>query len=69
MTSDPRDSRSEAEKARADLKRNTEMGGASAQSDAEVNPSVTPQTFGERGGDVDGVIDREGRDDPLPGAL
>jgi hypothetical protein len=40
------DPRSEAEKARADLKRNTEMGGAVSESPLEHQPSVTPDTFG-----------------------
>ena len=44
----PRDPRSEAEKARADLKRNDEMGLAIPESEAERRPSVTPATFGER---------------------
>lgn len=70
MTSDPRDPRSEAEKARADLKRNSEMGVAPVESDDELLPSVTPETFGERGGGaVDGAVDREERDDPMPSAL
>jgi hypothetical protein len=43
------DPRSEAEKARADLVRNSEMGGAPAQSDLERRPSTTPETFGEHG--------------------
>jgi hypothetical protein len=42
------DPRSEAEKARADLKRNTEMDMAIPMSPAERRPSVTPETFGER---------------------
>ena len=45
MTRDPR---SEAEKARADLARNAELGLAVPESPAEQQPSVTPQTFGER---------------------
>ena len=40
------DPRSEAEKARADLKRNTEMGTAVSESPLEHQPSVTPDTFG-----------------------
>ena len=43
------DPRSEAEKARADLKRNTEMGAAVSESPLEHQPSVTPDTFGVRG--------------------
>lgn len=70
MSGDPHDPRSEAEKARADLKRNSEMGIAPAESEDEVLPSVTPKTFGEQGGGtVDGAVDRETRDDPLPGAV
>lgn len=40
------DPRSEAERARADLKRNTEMGTAVAESPLEHQPSVTSDTFG-----------------------
>ncbi len=43
------DPRSEAEKARADLKRNTEMGTAVSESPLEHQPSVTPHTFGVHG--------------------
>ena len=43
------DPRSEAEKARADLKRNTEMGSAVSESPLEHQPSVTPDTFGVHG--------------------
>ena len=43
----PRDPRSDAEKARADLARNAELGHAVPMSPAEEQPSVTPQTFGE----------------------
>jgi hypothetical protein len=42
-----RDPRSEAEKARADLARNTEMGMGVAESPLERQPSVTPETFGD----------------------
>jgi hypothetical protein len=45
---DPRDPRSEAEKARADLMRNDAMGMAVPESPLELQPSVTPQTFGDR---------------------
>ena len=41
------DPRTEAEKARADLVRNSETSGAPAQSEFERRPSVTPETFGE----------------------
>jgi len=47
MADDPRDPRSEAEKARAALMRNDAMGTAVAQSPLERQPSVTPQTFGD----------------------
>ena len=48
-----RDPRSEAEKARADLKRNAEMDSATAVQPAFTRqPSVTPATFGEHGGKV-----------------
>src|SRR4051794_15857082 len=40
------DPRSEAEKARVDLKRNTEMGTAVSESPLEHQPSVTPDRFG-----------------------
>ena len=40
------DPRSEAEKARADLKRNSEMDMALPESPPERLPSVTPDTFG-----------------------
>ncbi len=42
-----RDPRSDAEKARADLARNAELGLAVPESQAEELPSVTPQTFGD----------------------
>ena len=46
-----RDPRSEAEKARADLKRNAEMDSATVpMSPLTRQPSVTPETFGEHGG-------------------
>lgn len=68
--SDPRDPRNESEKARADLKRNDEIGLALPESEAEVRPSVTSETFGERAdpGFDDDPVDRERRDDPLPEA-
>jgi hypothetical protein len=55
MTSQPvaeeaamaRDPRSDAEKARADLARNTEMGMGVPASPLERQPSVTPETFGD----------------------
>ena len=46
------DPRSEAEKARADLKRNAEMGAATQQTPVTRQPSVTPETFGEHGAKV-----------------
>lgn len=42
-----RDPRSDAEKARADLARNAELGLAVPESPAEQQPSVTPETFGD----------------------
>ncbi|WP_414472965.1 hypothetical protein [Microvirga sp. M2] len=42
-----RDPRSDAEKARADLARNAELGLAVPESPLEERPSVTPQTFGD----------------------
>jgi hypothetical protein len=44
MTRDPR---SDAEKARADLARNAELGLAVPESPPERQPSVTPETFGD----------------------
>lgn len=46
MSGDPRDPRSQAEKARADLKRNAEMDLSLTQTPLERTPSVTPPTFG-----------------------
>jgi hypothetical protein len=43
------DPRSEAEKARADLIRNAEMGSATMEAPFMHQPSVTPETFGEHG--------------------
>ena len=64
------DPRSEAEKARADLKRNEEMGLAPVESEDELIPSVTPETFGVK--DTarleEAPVSREDRDDPLPQA-
>jgi hypothetical protein len=66
---DPKDPRSEAEKARADLARNDQMGMAVPESPEEARPSVTPQTFGERTDHgYEGPVDRENRDGPLPEA-
>jgi hypothetical protein len=48
MSGTPDDPRSEAEKARADLKRNAEMDSSSIpMSPMTRQPSVTPDTFGE----------------------
>jgi hypothetical protein len=62
MASPSRDPRSEAEKARADLKRNAEMDMSLTQSPLEHQPSVTSDTFGVhdkaarlRSGGTDGV--------------
>lgn len=65
------DPRAESEKARADLKRNEEIGLAPVESDDEFLPSVTADTFGEQGSADDGAppVDRESRDDPTPEAL
>ncbi len=49
MTGDPRDPRSEAEKARAALMRNDAMGLGVPESPIEQQPSVTPETFGDSG--------------------
>lgn len=43
------DPRSEAEKARADLKRNAEVDSSVPMSPVTRQPSVTPETFGEGG--------------------
>ena len=69
--SEPKDPRSVAEKARADLARNDAMGLALPESEAERRPSVTPETFGEHE-NVEyetGLVDRETRDDPMPGGV
>lgn len=67
--SNARDPRSEAEKARADLARNDQLGMAVPESPAEERPSVTPETFGENADPAyEGPVDRENRDDPLPEA-
>lgn len=68
MSKDPHDPRSVAEKARADLARNDQMGLAPPESPAEERPSITPETFGEKtgAGYERTAIDREERDDPLP---
>jgi hypothetical protein len=62
MAAASRDPRSEAEKARADLKRNAEMDMSLTQSPMEHQPSVTPDTFGVhdkaarlRSGGIEGV--------------
>ena len=47
MTGEPRDPRSKAEKARADLMRNDAMGMGVPESPIERQPSVTPKTFGD----------------------
>ena len=43
----PKDPRSDAEKARADLARNAELGLSVPESPLEQKPSVTPRTFGD----------------------
>lgn len=62
MSAHPDDPRSEAERARADLKRNAEMGHAVTETPLTHQPSVTPETFGvhdakarARSGGEDGV--------------
>jgi hypothetical protein len=47
MANNGRDPRSEAEKARADLMRNAELGMAVPAGPLERQPSVTPATFGD----------------------
>jgi hypothetical protein len=47
MVDNKRDPRTEAEKARADLVRNSELGMAVPESSFETRPSVTPETFGD----------------------
>jgi len=63
MAAPNRDPRSEAEKARADLKRNAEMDMSLTESPTERRPSVTPDTFGVhdkparlRSGAIDGRV-------------
>ncbi len=60
MASKADDPRSVAEKARADLKANNEMGLAPPESPAMATPSVTPETFGAKKGFKD---DAPGPDD------
>jgi hypothetical protein len=63
-----RDPRSDAEKARADLARNAELGLAVPESPLEEGPSVTPETFGENPGTESfGDTTENGRVPPLPG--
>ena len=68
MSKEPQDPRSAAEKARADLARNDQMGLAAPESPVEERPSVTPETFGEKtgAGYERSPVDREERDDPMP---
>ena len=58
MTRDPR---SEAEKARADLARNAELGLAVPESPVEQQPSVTPETFGDTTENGRVIRDDQGR--------
>lgn len=51
-----RDPRSVAEKARADLKANSELGLSPPESPVMERPSVTPETFGETGGFTDDTV-------------
>jgi hypothetical protein len=60
---DKEDPRSTAEKARADLKANAELGLAPPESPAMTRPSVTPETFGEKKGFKDDAPSAE--DDAL----
>jgi hypothetical protein len=64
MTRDPR---SDAEKARADLARNDEMGLAVPESPAEERPSVTPRTFGDNTENGRVIRDEEGPNAADPG--
>lgn len=57
MTRDPR---SDAEKARADLARNSELGMAVPESQMERRPSVTPQTFGDTTQKANDFVAQEG---------
>ncbi|AWM85755.1 hypothetical protein [Microvirga sp. 17 mud 1-3] len=57
MTRDPR---SDAEKARADLARNSELGMAVPESPAERKPSVTPRTFGDTTQKANDFVAQEG---------
>ena len=56
-----RDPRSEAEKARADLARNAELGMAVPESPLEEGPSVTPRTFGDSSEAARVQVSRSGR--------
>jgi hypothetical protein len=59
MTRDPR---TEAEKARADLARNAELGLAVPESPVEQQPSVTPETFGDTTENGRMIRDDQGRE-------
>lgn len=65
--SNPHDPRDEAERARAALKANAELGLAMPESPAEAMPSVTPATFGESTGFKDAPpASAEAPDAPSP---
>ncbi len=54
------DPRSEAEKARAALRANDQMGLAPPESDMERMPSVTPETFGVHGREAENLDGHDG---------
>ena len=54
------DPRTEAEKARAALRANDQMGLAPPESDMERRPSTTPQTFGVHGREAENLEGHDG---------
>jgi hypothetical protein len=70
MTQDSKDPRSVEEKARADLKRNSDMGMAVPETEGAVLPSGMPDTEGEHENvEYETGMERENRDDPLPSGI
>ncbi len=69
MSPAPREPRSEAEKAKADLMRNDAMGLARPEAETEATPSTTSETFGvHENVEYETGPDRQDRDDPMPEA-
>jgi hypothetical protein len=54
------DPRTEAEKARAALRANDQMGLAPPESDMERRPSTTPETFGAHGREAENLTGHDG---------